>query len=73
MRIERRASFGELDEKRWNLLLERSRVPSVFLTWQWQTAWADAFLAGRPLHLLTALDGDDMVGLLPLYEEAPGR
>jgi CelD/BcsL family acetyltransferase involved in cellulose biosynthesis len=73
MRIERLAGFHELDEKRWNALLERSRLPSVFLTWQWQTAWADAFLAGRPLHLLAALDGDDLVGLLPLYEEEPGR
>jgi CelD/BcsL family acetyltransferase involved in cellulose biosynthesis len=73
MRIERRAAFGDLDEKRWNVLLERSGVPSVFLAWQWQTAWADAFLAGRPLHLLAVLDGDDLIGLLPLYEEEPGR
>jgi CelD/BcsL family acetyltransferase involved in cellulose biosynthesis len=73
MKIDALADFGGLDEKRWNGLLERSSMASAFLTWQWQTRWAEAFAAGRPLHLLSATDEDgSLVGLLPLYEEAPG-
>jgi CelD/BcsL family acetyltransferase involved in cellulose biosynthesis len=73
MRIERLAGFGDLDEKSWNGLLERSRMASVFLTWQWQTAWVEAFGAGRPLHLLAATaDDGTLAGLLPLHEERPG-
>ncbi len=73
MRTERLAGFGDLDDKRWNALVEASRLPSVFLTWQWQTAWMEAFGGGRPPELLAALDGDDLVGLLPLHEPEPGR
>jgi CelD/BcsL family acetyltransferase involved in cellulose biosynthesis len=74
MRIERLAGLGDLDEKTWNALLDRSRMASAFLTWQWQTAWLDAFGGGRPLHLLAATDGDgSLVGLLPLHEDQPGR
>jgi CelD/BcsL family acetyltransferase involved in cellulose biosynthesis len=44
------------------------------MTWQWQSHWARAFAAGRSLQLLTARDEDGALGgLLPLYEEAPGR
>ena len=74
MRIERLGGFADLDEKGWNGLVDRTRTASVFLTWQWQTAWAEAFGAGRPVHLLAAA-GDDgaLAGLLPLYEDEPGR
>jgi CelD/BcsL family acetyltransferase involved in cellulose biosynthesis len=73
MRVDARSSFAELDEARWNGLLERSKLPSVFLTWQWQTEWVRALAADRPLQLLMVNDDEGRLsGLLPLYAEQPG-
>jgi len=71
MKVDVLAGWAGLDEKRWNGLLDRSKLPSVFLTWQWQTQWAQAFLAARPLHLLSVSDDDGLAAILPLYEETP--
>jgi CelD/BcsL family acetyltransferase involved in cellulose biosynthesis len=74
MKVEALPGFEGLDEPRWNGLLDQARLPSVFLTWQWQTAWARAFLGSRPLHLLRiADDAGTLTGLLPLYDEVPGE
>jgi CelD/BcsL family acetyltransferase involved in cellulose biosynthesis len=73
MKVEALAGFEALDESRWNVLLDRARHPSLFLTWQWQTAWSRAFLAGRPLQLLQVSDdAGALAGILPLYEDSPG-
>ena len=73
MKVEPLAGFGALDESRWNALLDRAQHPSLFLTWQWQTAWTRAFLGGRPLQLLTVSDdAGALAGILPLYEEGSG-
>jgi CelD/BcsL family acetyltransferase involved in cellulose biosynthesis len=74
MKIDVLPGLAGLDEARWNALLDRSQMPSVFLTWQWQTEWSQAFAADRPLQILAAT-GDDggLAGLLPLYEGASGR
>ena len=73
MKVEPLAGFEALDELRWNALLDRARYPSLFLTWQWQTAWGRAFLGERPLQILQVSDdAGALVGLLPLYEESPG-
>jgi CelD/BcsL family acetyltransferase involved in cellulose biosynthesis len=73
MKVEALPSFDGLDEARWNALLGRARHPSLFLSWQWQTAWAQAFLAGRSLHLMQVTDdAGTLVGLLPLYEDSHG-
>jgi CelD/BcsL family acetyltransferase involved in cellulose biosynthesis len=74
MKIDVLSGLASLDETRWNGLVDRSRLPSVFLTWQWQAEWSRAFTADRSLQLLAATDADGALsGLLPLYEEAPGR
>jgi len=74
VKVEVHADVQAFDEARWNGLLDRARLPSVFLTWQWQTEWSQAFAADRPRQILAAIDaGGDLTGLLPLYEEAPGR
>src|SRR6266478_2849718 len=74
MKVEALPGFEGLDEARWNGLLGQARLPSVFLTWQWQTSWAAAFLGGRPLHLLRITDdAGTLTGLLPLYDETPGE
>ena len=70
MKVDVLAGWTGLDEKRWNGLLDRSKLPSVFLSWQWQTQWAQAFARDRRLHLLSVTDEDGgLTGLLPLYEE----
>src|SRR5207245_1505702 len=74
MKVETLPGFEGLDEAHWNGLLGQARLPSVFLTWQWQTSWAAAFLGGRALHLLRITDDAGMpTGLLPLYDETPGE
>jgi CelD/BcsL family acetyltransferase involved in cellulose biosynthesis len=73
MKVEALPGFESFDERRWNGLLAQARQPSVFLSWQWQTAWTRAFLNSRPLHLLRVSDDAGMLaGLLPLYDEAVG-
>jgi CelD/BcsL family acetyltransferase involved in cellulose biosynthesis len=73
MKVEALPDFESFDETRWNGLLAQARQPSVFLSWQWQTAWARAFLAERPLHLLRVSDdAGTLAGLLPLYDEGAG-
>jgi len=74
MKVGALGSFDGLDPDRWNALVERASGGSIFLTWQWQTAWAAAFLNGRPLQILTVTDDDGALrGALPLYEESAGR
>ena len=74
MKIDALPGLAALDEGRWNALLDRSRLPSLFLTWQWQTEWSRAFAADHPQQILTATDADgSLVGVLPLYEDGPGR
>ena len=74
MKIEVHPDLHAFDEVRWNGLLDRSRLPSVFLTWQWQTEWSQAFTAERPIQILAATDAaGTLAGLLPLYEDGPER
>ena len=73
MKVEALPGFESLDEGRWNALVGQVRHPSVFLSWQWQTAWARAFLAARPLHLVRVSDdAGTLAGLLPLYDDGDG-
>ena len=74
MKIEVHPDLHAFDEARWNGLLDRSGLPSVFLTWQWQTEWSQAFTAERPIQILAATDAaGTLTGLLPLYEDGPER
>jgi CelD/BcsL family acetyltransferase involved in cellulose biosynthesis len=73
MKVEVLSGYEGLDESRWNALLAGARQPSVFLSWQWQTAWTRAFLGERPLHLLRVTDdGGATAGILPLYDDSAG-
>ena len=73
MKVQARPGFDTFAEGPWNALVARAAAPSVFLTWQWQIAWARAFAAECPLRVLAVHeDGGDLVGLLPLFEDAPG-
>ncbi len=60
----------------WNSLLARSAFNSIFLTWEWQTAWWDCLGQGAApppdaselilLELRAAAD-DETIGIAPLY------
>src|SRR5262249_40726496 len=74
MKVDAASGWAGLDEQRWTGLLDRSKFPSVFMRWQWQGQWAQAFVAERPLRILSVTDDDgSLVGLLPLYEEESAR
>ena len=73
MKIQTLPGLEALDEGRWNSLLAVSAQPSVFMTWQWQTAWLRAFGGARPLQVLAASDATEaLVALLPLHEAESG-
>ena len=74
MKVDAASGWAGLDGERWNGLLDRSKFPSVFLTWQWQRHWAQTFAREHRLHLLSVTDDDgSLVGLLPLYEQETTR
>jgi CelD/BcsL family acetyltransferase involved in cellulose biosynthesis len=51
----------------WRALLERARIASVFLSWEWLHAWWRHYGEGHGLRLLVARLGDTVVGILPVY------
>lgn len=70
MKVECLDRWDVFDEGTWNGLLTRSASPVVFLTWQWQTNWWNAFGRGRQLRLLQVTEGGgQFIGVLPLYAE----
>lgn len=55
----------------WNDLLARSTTNQVFLTYQWQRTWWDAYQSGGELFLLVGRHQDgQLVGIAPWFREA---
>ncbi len=54
----------------WNRLHSGAAAASAFNSWVWQYHWWQVYGAGQPLRILVALEGDEPVGILPLYEQA---
>lgn len=52
-------------EREWGLLAQESPRPNIFLTWEWITAWWEAFARGGPLWILTAREKGRLVGVAP--------
>jgi CelD/BcsL family acetyltransferase involved in cellulose biosynthesis len=70
VKAEAVSDFDAIGREPWNGLLERARLPSVFLTWQWQTCWASAFARDRSIELLCARDDTgELLGVLPLWDD----
>ena len=73
LRIEVVRTPERLDQLRepWTALLERAAEDSVFLTYEWNRTWWEAF--GRQgdggLYVLAAWAGDELVGIAPLLRE----
>jgi CelD/BcsL family acetyltransferase involved in cellulose biosynthesis len=64
-----RTGFDALREE-WNPLVRRSATNTLFLTWEWQKAWWDAFGAGKSLYLVTLRDdGGALVGIAPIFHQ----
>lgn len=73
MRVKPLDAWEEVGEEAWSQLWAASAKKLLFLSWQWQTNWWDAFGIERRLRLLrVGNDEGGLVGLLPLYEERQG-
>lgn len=73
MKVEPVRDLDAVGAARWDALAARLARPSPFLGWTWQRHWVDTFAADRRVDVRTVVDGDELVGLLPLYEIEPGR
>ncbi|HEX7053095.1 MAG TPA: GNAT family N-acetyltransferase [Burkholderiales bacterium] len=51
----------------WNRLHDQAEPASVFNSWIWQFQWWQVYGKDRPLRLLVARDGGEVVGILALY------
>jgi CelD/BcsL family acetyltransferase involved in cellulose biosynthesis len=60
---------SELEDLReeWNALLQVSAADTVFLTWEWASAWWKSYGSDLALCILRIRDGDSIVALAPLY------
>lgn len=50
----------------WSGLLAQTEAPMPFVTPAWQRVWLDHFQGDRELRLLTARDGERLIGVAPL-------
>lgn len=51
----------------WNPLLARSSFNSVFLTWEWQTAWWECLGTGELTIVAFYNPEDELIGIAPLF------
>ncbi len=58
--------FGNLADQ-WNSLLAQTSSNHIFLTWEWLYTWARNYLGKDRLFILLAYEGDQIVGIAPLY------
>lgn len=65
--IQSWTDFDGLSEA-WNNLLERSKFPSIFLTWEWIQSWRRATHDSVEPYVVTVRrDDGELVGIAPLY------
>ena len=72
LKVETHRNTASLDALReeWNPLLQRGATNTLFLTWEWQIAWWEAFGAGRNLYVVDVRDDDGaLVGIAPLFHQ----
>ncbi len=51
----------------WENLTERNPDLTLYQTWDWNEAWWRAFGRRKQLRVVVATDGDETVGIAPLY------
>ena len=64
--IESESEFASL-ERAWEELQADAAVTSVFASFDWQHLWWKTYGRSRPLRLLVATSGAEVLGILPLY------
>src|SRR5207248_6693506 len=57
--------FARLHDE-WNTLLAASAADCAFLTHEWLFTWWKHLADGRELTIVTARDGGNLIGILPL-------
>jgi CelD/BcsL family acetyltransferase involved in cellulose biosynthesis len=75
MRIEifEDASAFEKLKPEWNALLRQSATDSLFLSWEWQSAWWQTLGGGKACLITFRDDHGALVGIAPMYwEDAEG-
>jgi len=58
---------------RWNTLLQQSAADTFFLTWEWLSAWWNAYGLGKSPFVLAAWEGEELVGIAPLCRDQVRR
>lgn len=58
--------FAELAPA-WNRVHDEAAVASIFTSWIWQFHWWQVYGGTQPLRLLVASEGEEAIGILPLY------
>jgi CelD/BcsL family acetyltransferase involved in cellulose biosynthesis len=65
--IDSYESWSEIGSA-WNRLLDEAWTGTFFQTYEWLSAWAECSLQGRDrLHILAFSEGEQLVGIAPLY------
>lgn len=64
---EQKEFFGM--EKEWNSLLRNSRSNTIFLTWEWLTAWWKSYSEGKDLFILSVEKDGQIIGIAPFYRK----
>jgi len=54
----------------WNCLLQQSASDTIFLTWEWASAWWRSYRDGKELWLLRVEDNGELLALVPLYRKS---
>lgn len=53
----------------WNTLLHRSDVDKVFLTWEWQSTWWEAYQPGELWVVTCRDDNENLIAIAPWFIE----
>jgi CelD/BcsL family acetyltransferase involved in cellulose biosynthesis len=64
--IDSETEFAKL-ERDWERLLAGAAVTSVFASFDWQYLWWRSYGRSRPLRLLVASEGDEVLGIVATY------
>lgn len=54
-------------EAQWRKLQRDCAVPTIFLTWEWISAWWAAYSDRKTPYLLKLYEADQLVGIAPFY------
>ncbi len=61
-------AFSALREE-WNALMERSITPLLFLSWEWQSSWWEAYAPGDLFIIACRDDAGQLAGIAPWFIE----